>query len=288
MILLLVFLLTTAAALTGWYFTEGRFTSAPVLTALPKGEAEAVAQRSGLKLEVSEAFSENAARGVVISTDPAAGAKVLGGGTISAVVSRGPERFAMPRVAGLQQAAALTALREVNLKVGRIKQDYSDKIAVGVVLASSAKPGTLLKRDSAVELTVSEGPKPIKIRNYTGKSAEDAQQDLEKAGFTVEASTAHSDEVDKGDVISQDPAKGTGKKGDTIKLERSLGPVMVKLPSVRGKTTAEATRELKALGFGVSVRPVAVNYIGAGLVVTSRPNAGNSAPKGSKVIIYVV
>jgi serine/threonine-protein kinase len=288
LILLLVFLLTTAAALTGWYLTEGRFTSAPALTAMPQSEAEALAQRQGLTLDPSPAYSETVARGTIISTEPTAGAKILDGGTITAVVSKGPERFAMPRVTGTTEAAAVAALRRLNLKPGEIDRAYSETVAVGVVLSSTAKAGAMLKRDSVVGLTVSRGPEPIKIRDFEGKSADAARQALEKAGFAVKVTTANSDTVDKGDVIGQAPRKGTGKKGDVITIERSLGPVLVKVPALRGKTTAEASRQLKALGFTVRVRPVAVNYIGAGLVVTTSPGSGASAPKGSRITVYEI
>ena len=63
---------------------------------------------------------------------------------------------------------------------------------------------------------------------------------------------------------------------------------MVKSRPCAGRPRPRPPGELKALGFDVEVKPVAVNYIGAGLVVTSRPDRGDSAPKGSKVIVYVV
>ena len=156
------------------------------------------------------------------------------------------------------------------------------------MIASSVDPGALLKRDSAVDLTLSRGPKPIKIRDYRGEPAATARAALTEAGFTVEVSTAHSARVPAGNVISQSPAKGTGTKGDTITLKRSLGPVLVDVPTVRGKTVAEATQLLEDAGFTVVVRPVAINYIGAGFVVTTRPGAGQAAPRGSTVTLYVI
>ncbi len=91
-----------------------------------------------------------------------------------------------------------------------------------------------------------------------------------------------------GSVVTQKPARGTGAQGDVITLKRSLGPVLVAIPTVRGKTVAQATELMKEAGFQVVVRPVAVNYIGAGFVVTSRPAAGKEAPKGSSVILFVI
>ena len=123
LILLLVLMLTAAAALAGWYVTDGRFTSAPALTTLSQAEAEALAQREGLRLELSSAYSETAATGTVISTDPAAGSKIPDGGTLAAVISKGPERFTMPSVIGLEHGSARTALRRVNLKTGAVDRE---------------------------------------------------------------------------------------------------------------------------------------------------------------------
>ncbi len=288
LIILLVLMLTAAAALAGWYVTDGRFTSAPELTTLSQGEAEALAQREGLRLQLASAYSETAAPGTVISTEPAAGAKVPDGGTMAAVISKGPERYAMPSVIGLEHGAALTALRNVNLRAGTVSEQYDERAKEGVVIAASADSGEKLKRDASVELTLSRGPKPIKIRDYTGRSAASAEAAFRKAGFEVETSSAHSDKVAAGDVISQTPEKGKGVKGDTITLQRSLGPVMIDIPATRGRTVPAATKLLKDAGFAVAVRPVAVNYIGAGLVVTSSPGASKQAPKGSKVTLYVI
>ncbi len=288
LILLLVFMLTTAAALAGWYVTEGRFTSAPELTTLPQTEAEALAGREGLKLQLSSAYSETAVRGTVISTEPAAGAKVPDGGTMAVVISKGPERFTMPSVLGLEHGSALTALRRANLRAGTIDEAYHEEVEEGVVISASADPGERFKRDSSIDLTLSRGPKPIRITDYAGKPTTGAQTALTDAGFEVKITEAHSARVPAGSVITQKPAKGTGVKGDVITLKRSLGPELVVIPTVRGKTVAQATELMKEAGFQVVVRPVAVNYIGAGFVVTSRPGAGKEAPKGSSVILFVI
>ena len=85
-------------------------------------------------------------------------------------------------------------------------------MAAGLVLTASAKPGALLKPDSTVDLMVSKGPEPIRIRNYAGKSAEKAQRALEKAGFAVKVSTAQLRQDRRGRVISQNPEKGTARR----------------------------------------------------------------------------
>jgi serine/threonine-protein kinase len=233
-------------------------------------------------------FSETVAPGVVIDTEPIAGTKVPDGGSITAVVSKGPERYAMPKVVGLAQSAATGAIKEANLTLGSVSQGFDPKVAKGTVTSASYAPGTKLKSGSTVDLTVSKGPQPIKITDYSGKGAAAAKAGLTKAGFKVKITTANSDTVAKGMVISQSPDKGTGVKGDTVALKESLGPVMVTIPNVRSMGVDAAEKVMAAAGFKTKVQAVAVNYIGIGYVVYSKPSAKSEAPKGSTVTLYVV
>lgn len=285
---LLVLLLTTAAALTGWYLTEGRFTTAPALSRLSQAEAEQVATKSDLQIHFASDYSETVAKGLVISTDPSAGAKVLMGGRLDAVVSKGPERFAMPTVVGLSQAAATEALTKANLALGQLTTGFSNTVAKGLVLKASKAPGVSLKRNAAVDLTVSAGPKPIKVKNYTGKSADDAVAALRKVGFLVTETTAISEDVAKDLVVSQDPASGSRVRGETITVVRSLGPPLVTVPNVQSMGVRAAQQVMSDAGFKTRVKAVAVNYIGVGYVVYSRPGSRAEAPKGSTITLYVV
>jgi serine/threonine-protein kinase len=288
LVVLLVLMLTAMAALIGWYLTEGRFTAAPALTALPKAEAASVAQQEGLQLDFVDQFSETVPAGTVIDTDPVAGTKVPDGGTMTATVSKGPERFAMPKVVGATAAAARSAIAEANLRLGAVSQAWDPKIAKGVVTSASYAPGTKLKSGATVDLTLSKGPQPIKIPDYTGKTADTAEKALKKAGFKTSFSSEHSDTVPDGVVISQTPKSGTGVKGDTITLKESLGPVMVTIPNVRSMGVKAAQKAMADVGFKTVVKPVTVNYIGVGYVVYTKPGAKSEAPRGSTVTLYVV
>jgi serine/threonine-protein kinase len=100
--------------------------------------------------------------------------------------------------------------------------------------------------------------------------------------------STHSAKVRAGAVINQTPSKGTGYAGDTITLQRSLGPVMVTVPNVRSMGTKAATKVMRAAGFQVKVRPVPVNFLGLGYVAYSKPAAGRQAPEGSTITLYTV
>ena len=286
--LILVLMLATLAALGGWYLTAGRFTSAPALATLSRAEAEQVAGRAGLGVRFTEEFSESVQSGLVIDTDPGAGSKIVKGGRIEATVSRGPERFPMPTVVGLSRPAAESAVQEANLTLGRVTEKYSETVRTGIVLSASKKPGTSLKRDAIVDLVISKGPAPIRIRNYVGQWSSGAERALRRSGFTVVTKTAHTDKVAKGLVMKQDPASGRGRKGDTITLTESLGPVLVRVPNVRSMGIRAAEKVMADGGFKTRMRPVPVNYLGLGFVVYTNPRARSEAPKGSTITLFVV
>ncbi|GAA3628765.1 Stk1 family PASTA domain-containing Ser/Thr kinase [Microlunatus ginsengisoli] len=287
-VLLLVLMLTASAALAGWYLTEGRFTTAPALENLSQAEAQAVVDKAGLSVSFDHAYSETTPVGLVSSTDPGPGSRVREGGQLVAYLSKGPERHPMPTVAGLSVQAATAAIEGASLAVGKVNETFSDAVAKGMVIGAAYKPGTSLKPETAVDLMVSTGPKPITVTDFTGKSADDAEKALEQAGFKVTREKKNSDQVDKGLVIAQDPAKGTGFKGDEITLTVSDGPVMVTVPNVRAMGTKAAESVMRKAGFKVRVRAVKTNYLGLGYVAYTNPGARTSAPKGSTITLYVV
>ena len=281
----LVLMLTATAALAGWYFTEGRFTTAPALTDLSRAEADQVATKSGLGIHFVDEYSETVPPGVVIATEPGAGTKIRRAAG-STRWFQGPGAVPMPKVVGLTQEAAENRDAE-GQSASASQAQYSETVAwasCSLVRARRGQPQT----GRPVDLTVSRGPKPIKITNYGGKPAATAKKALTKAGFKVEITTEHSDKIAKELVINQDPKSGTGMKGDTITLTGSLGPVMVTVPNVRRMGVKAAQRVMSDAGFKTKVQPVAVNYIGVGFVVYSNPRARSQAPKGSTITLYVV
>ena len=63
---------------------------------------------------------------------------------------------------------------------------------------------------------------------------------------------------------------------------------MVTIPNVRSMGVKAAEKAMADAGFKTKVQPVAVNYIGVGYVVYSKPGAKTEAPKGSTITLYVV
>ena len=287
-LLISVLLLALLAGLGGWYFGVARYTSTPSVLSLTEGAARVKLDHAGLGLKVEDhAYSETVRKGLVVSTDPGPGDRVLKDGTVGAVISLGPERHQVPDVRNKTLDDAQQALDEAKLAYGDAVERFDEKVAKGRVITTDPVPGTSLRRNSAVDVVVSKGPRPIKIPDYTGKPAEPAEKALTKKGFEVDTTEVNDDTVPKGRVISQSPDSGNGQKGDTISLVVSKGPVMVEVPNVVGAGLDAATQRLEAAGFAVTVRHASM-YIGVKYVVSTSPGRGSKAPKGSTVVVTIV
>jgi len=285
---LLTVLLALALAVGGYWWVDGRYAAMPALASTSQAQAQQIAGANGFQVEVRQAYSETVPKGMVISTDPSAGTKVLRNSTVTAVVSRGPERHAMPSLVGLNREQASQAITGARLAVGEVTETWHDTVPQGIVATVSQAPGTSLKPDTRIDLVISKGPKPIAINDYTGKDSEPAIAKLRGAGFTVTTTEQNSDKVGKGKVISQTPNKGDGARGDEIKLVVSKGPVMVAIPNVAGLTEQKATQKLTDAGFEVRVVNATPEWLRDNKVKAASPTQGTTAKQGSTVTIWVI
>ncbi|KUL37840.1 serine/threonine protein kinase [Streptomyces sp. NRRL F-4489] len=267
-----------------WYINSGQFTRVPAVLDMPQAKAEQTLRGEGLRVKVTRGYSPNVRRGHVMATDPATGKRIRGNGTVTLIVSRGPETVTIPDLAGTPVADARRKLRDLGLVPGTETRRFSDEVAKGSVISTDPAAGSTRHPDTAVALTVSRGA-PVDVPDLTGKSRDDAANALREAGLRV----AFADQPvfspqDKDTVARQSPGAGaTLGTGDTVTLTLSKGPEMATVPDVGGKSTADATRALTAAGFKVKVdRPF---LFPQDSVASQSVDAGEQAPKGSTITI---
>jgi beta-lactam-binding protein with PASTA domain/serine/threonine protein kinase len=288
LLLVLAVVLTALAAYGGWWLGVGRYTSTPGVINLSVTAATDRAEEAGLDVEVAgRTFSETVTAGSIISTDPTAGSRIREGGTMEVIVSKGPERYSVPKLRGKPFTEVESLLAAENLTLGETREAWDEQIEAGNVVGASPVAGTELRRDSTVDVTVSKGPKPIKVPDFTDRSAERAEQTLTDLGFVVEVTEENSDDVPEGRVISQSPSDGRGFRGDTVTIVASKGPVLVEVPDLRTKSVAEATADLADVGLRINVVRTEF-YIALDRIVRQDPSAGGTVPRGGTVTVYIV
>ncbi len=232
--------------------------------------------------EASTAYSDSVAAGDVISQDPAAGTEVELGTAVSYVESLGVQTVAVPDLAGAA-ADAPEAITSAGLTVGEASTAYSDSVAAGDVISQDPAAGTEVELGTAVSYVESLGVQTVAVPDLAGAAA-DAPEAITSAGLTVgEASTAYSDSVAAGDVISQDPAAGAEVElGTAVSYVESLGVQQVEVPEVRGQSQEDATAGIEAAGLTVAEVLERTNAnVPAGEAVRTEPAAGESVDVGS-------
>jgi serine/threonine-protein kinase len=285
--LLLVVLLAGGLSVAAWWVAAGpgAYTSAPSLLTLSQADAAAKARDLGFTMQVvGNEFDEQVQAEHVLTTDPAPNDRIRKNGTIKVVLSKGPERYAVPDLKDKTEDAAKKQLAATNLTPGEVKRAYSDTVKKGLVISTDPAPGTRLKKAEVVGLVVSRGIEPVKVPDVVGKKLDEAQEILAAVPLGAKVEEQNHDTVPAGVVISQSPAKGKAPKNSEVTLVVSKGPPPVPVPEVVGKSLAEATQILQAAGFEVR------NFNlpgGPDRVLDQSPNGGEQAPKGSRITLSV-
>jgi beta-lactam-binding protein with PASTA domain len=131
----------------------------PDVAGMGERDAELRLENAGLTVGgTQQRYSADVARGDVIATDPAAGARIAVGGQVTLVVSQGPKPvpFPLPDLVGQKLADAETVLQEKGLLEGSVS--YAQGVwPSGVVSATSPEAKQTVQPGDTVDLTVSSG-----------------------------------------------------------------------------------------------------------------------------------
>lgn len=134
----------------------------PNLRGMTASAAEAALADAGLSGSSSEEYSDSVPEGQIISQSIEAGQKVDKGTTVSYVVSLGPETtyVAVPGLGGYTEAQARQRLEDAGLRVGTVRQAYSNTVGAGYIIDQTASPGSSVEKGTSVGFTVSLGSDP--------------------------------------------------------------------------------------------------------------------------------
>ena len=260
--------------------------SVPTVVGADQANAEAKLRQDGFHVNTVPKTAEQPA-GQVIGQDPTGGTKVKKGSTVTLTVSAGPQQVAVPQVVGLTVSSARGRLQKAGLEASE-REENSDTVAAGRVISVSPPEGQKVDKGSSVTLVVSTGKPQVQVPNVVGKSFDEAQSNLQAAGFKVTRTDKESDK-DPGTVLSQNPSSG-GRidAGSTIALTVAKAPSEVPVPDVTGEDAPAAIAALSGQGFVIDQQSKDVpTPDGDGVVLEQSPTGGKKAKKGSKVTIVV-
>ncbi|MFG3167276.1 Stk1 family PASTA domain-containing Ser/Thr kinase [Streptomyces sp. NPDC048200] len=195
----------------------------------------------------------------------------------------------VPPVLTQTEGQARDHLKDAGLDVKRVEHAYSDTVKRGSVISTDPGVGERIRDNDAVTLTVSDGPKTVKVPDLSGVALAKARAQLKDAGLAAGMVTRDfSEDVPRGSVISTDPDTGTSRHaGSAIALVVSKGSP-VEVPDVTGSSVEDARAELEDAGLKVKIATQQVNSeFDEGQVAQQSPNPEHEAATGDTVTLTV-
>ena len=161
---------------------------------------------------------------------------------------------------------------------------------IGLAVLVGVLVGLALTRDTSTE-----------VPNVTGSPESTAISLLREDGFKIGEIRRVQREAPASTVLEQDPAASPPAdeaaldcaflsfscSKPKVDLTVSAGPGSAKVPSSAGLTRAEAEKGLKDAGFDPKVELVHSEKVEEGLVIDSRPSGGQTAERGTEVLLRV-
>ncbi len=201
LIIALVVILGAAVAGGTWAMELWGGRAVPNVVGMTQVDAAAQLEQRGFSTAVVLTKSDEV-EGIVLSTDPAAGARAEEGSSVTLSIS---VARVIPSVLGLQQADA-AALFEAegleNVEYVTVKSNQTE----GSVLSVTPTPGERVQSDTAVTVEVAE---PFTVPDVAGTTREQAIDALEDEGYTVKVAWYNTEDVAEGTAVSTDPEAGT-------------------------------------------------------------------------------
>ncbi len=269
-----------------WVFMQAGAVTVPDLAGVDRNRALEMLQTADLKAKFVEKRHNSIATGLVIETEPAAGAEVSTGDTVTVLVSAG--KPTVPDIAeGTPRAEAEQAIAAVDLKPvhNSSADEYHPSVPEGAVIRVQPEPGTKLDIGEEVNLVLSKGPPPDPVPDVTGLTKEEAFARLQAAGFQpVDGGTEFSPDVDGGKVIRTEPGPNETPTDTTVKVIVSNA---VTVPNLVAKPVKQAQQIVGGLGLKLKVEKGRGNKR-LSIVFAQEPGAGGRVEPGGTVRVKTI
>ena len=202
----------------------------PDLKGLTFDEAKEQLNAKGLGIKnAGTVASDQYDEGQIVSQTPDALTKAEANTTVEVTLSSGKGEVSVPSVTGMDETTAYNTL--TNSGFTPIKDyAYSADVAQGNVIEQSPNAGSLAKSGDNVKIVISRGKEQaettsVAVPGVTGLTEDAARSAIQNVGLAVgNVSSAYSDSVASGQIISQSPVVDTAvDAGTAVDFVVSMG-----------------------------------------------------------------
>ena len=194
----------------------------------------------------------------------------------------------VPDVVGQTYADGSASLIDAGLVPEKVAQT-SDTVPEGAIISTDPAAGITVNPGLTVTVYVSLGETPVTVPNVANMTEADAIAALQAKGLKYGSTTqTYSASVRQGVVIDSDPPGGSERVGsEVIRIGHEVNLIvsngLVQVPDVTGKSIAEASSALNAIGLNPTVQ---VDQGCSGGTVASQSIVGDQPQKSPISLRY--
>ena len=187
---------------------------------------------------------------------------------------------------------ALDLLANVNLAMRKAGEEYQPDIPAGSVIRQLPPAGILVREGKVVRVWVSQGKESVEVPDVTSMPLRNAEFTLRQANLEIgKTDTAYSVEVEKGNIISQNPAPLTlvvkGEKIDLVVSNGAPNSGIILVPDFRHKKFAEASNWASNNNIEISVVEDPDSFFPSGTVLEQKPQADEEIKAGATLELKI-
>ncbi|MBC8490128.1 MAG: PASTA domain-containing protein [Bacteroidetes bacterium] len=199
------------------YVKHSELVKVPGVIGLDYLNAKRIVEENGLEVKQVTRFDETRPIGQIIDQNPPAEQMVKDGRRIYLVVCGGEQLMQVPKLSGRTVRDAKFTLEQRNLMVGEIVKKFSNEYDDNVVITQIVQPGSLVKRNTKIDLIVSNGPRigDLIIPDLVGKTLTEAKKILIDGKLKLGKVTYQTSDQPPGKIVDQYPKKDKSAKETT-------------------------------------------------------------------------
>lgn len=193
-----------------WYVKHAKLVEVPSVVGLSFIDAKKVIEDTGLEVKQGDIkYDETKPIGQILEQNPPSGSMVKDGRRIYLTICGGEQLIEVPRLIGRSLRDARFYLQQRGLDIGETVKKFSNEFPDEYVISQIIQPGSKVKRDSKIDLIISNGPEVgnLRVPDVIGKSLQEARNIIAEAKLKVGKITYIASSESPGKVLDQYPKK---------------------------------------------------------------------------------
>lgn len=197
---------------------------------------------------------------------------------------------AIPNLVNMTEEEASQALNRLGLNKGEVRHQWDSTIPSGDVISSNPDSGTRVRKNSSVNLLVSNGQEQVELGNYVGERYEPIRKELTDMNFiVVRRGIATSDPSQVGVILSQSVEPGSKVVPANTTITFTVGQMSdtISMQDFQNLPLSMVQNFAEEYGLQVSVSYEYDNYIPVDRVISQDPVNGTSLTPGDTIAVTV-